>query len=71
MCFSFKKKEVGLSLVVVMVIVMRMNTIMTDIMRMRKSIILPVGAIKYKVDHGDEDSRTQEDLLVYASTACN
>ena len=50
---------------VVMVIVMRMNTIMTDIMRMRKSIILPVGASKYKVDHGDADSRTQEDLLLY------
>ena len=36
-----------------MVIVMRMKTIMTDIMRMRKSIILPVGTSKYKVDHGD------------------
>ena len=30
MCFSFKNKKVGLSLIVVMVIVMRMNTIMTD-----------------------------------------
>ena len=69
MCFSFKKKKVGLSLVVVMVIVMRVNTIMTDIMRMKKSI--PVGASKDKVDHGDADSRTQEDLLLYTSTACN
>ena len=67
MCVSFKKK-VGLSLVIVMVIVMRMNTIMSDIMRMKKSI--PVGANKDKVDHGDADSRTQEDLL-YTSTACN
>ena len=54
-----------------MVIVMRMNTIMTDIMRMRKSIILPVGPSKDKVDHGDADSRTEEDLLLYTSTACN
>ena len=69
MCFSFKKKKVGLSLVVVMVIVMRVNTIMTDIMRTKKSI--PVGASKDKVDHGDADSRTQEDLLLYTSTACN
>ena len=68
---SNKNKKVGLSLMVVMVIVMRMNTIMTDIMRMRKSIILPVGASKYKVDHGYADSRTQEDLLLYTSTACN
>ena len=52
-----------MSLMVVMVIVMRMNTIMTDIMRMKKSI--PVGASKDKVDHGDADSRTQEDLLLY------
>ena len=65
MCFSFKKKEVGLSLVVVMVIVMRVNTIMTDIMRTKKSI--PMGASKDKVDHGDADSRTQEDLLLYTS----
>ena len=43
---------------VVMVIVMRMNTIMTDIMKMRKSIILPVGASKDKVGHGDADRRT-------------
>ena len=72
MCFKASKtKKVGLSLMVVMVIVMRMNTIMTDIMRMRKSIILPVGASKYIVDHGDADSRTQEDLLLYTSTACN
>ena len=69
MCFSFKKKKIGLSLVVVIVIVMRMNTIMTDIMRMKKSI--SVGASKDKVDHGDADSRTQEDLLLYTSTACN
>ena len=54
-----------MSLMVVMVIVMRTNTITTDIMRMRKSIILPVGASKYKVHHGDADSRTQEDLLLY------
>ena len=54
-----------------MVIEMRMNTIMTDLMRMRKSIILPVGASKDKVDHGDADSRTHEDLVLYTSTACN
>ena len=71
MCFTFKNKKVGLSLMVVMVIEMRMNTIMTDLMRMRKSIILPVGASKDKVDHGDADSRTHEDLLLYTSTACN
>ena len=71
MCFTFKNKKVGLSLMVAMVIEMRMNTIMTDLMRMRKSIILPVGASKDKVDHGDADSRTQEALLLYTSTACN
>ena len=54
-----------------MVILMRINTIITDIMGMRKSIILPVGASKDKVDHGDADSKTQEDLLLYTSTACN
>ena len=54
-----------------MVIVMRMNTIMTDIMKVRKSIILPVGASKDKVGHGDADSRTQEDLFLYTSTAFN
>ena len=58
-----------MSLVVVMVIVMRVNKIMTDIMRTKKSI--PVGAGKDKVDHGDADSRTHEDLLLYTSTACN
>ena len=71
MCFTFKNKKVGLSLMVVMVIEMRMNTIMTDLLRMRKSIILPVGASKDKVDHGDADSRTHENLLLYRSTACN
>ena len=71
MCCSFKSKKAGLSLMVVMVIVMRMNTIMTDIMKMRKSIILPVGASKDKVGHGDADSRTQEDLFLYTSTAFN
>ena len=54
MCFSFKKKKVGLSLVVVMVIVMRVNTIMTDIMRTKKSI--PVGASKDKVLHATNGS---------------
>ena len=56
---------------VVMVIVMRMKTLMTDVMKMRKSIILPVGASKDKVGDGDADSRTQEDLFLCTSTAFN